>query len=146
MNITRESKIAWEKDEIKNPRLSIKGLVSSELSLEDAEYLIIEGIRKSFSDLKEAIQVNQFNDVKIIMPSLQMVSVDKLDTIDFGIVIIEPEEEPVDDYPGVEWKHPSEMWEEFSRLEVVDEVKVNEVIDTQLAEDELDIIRKSIQK
>lgn len=37
LNILQESKTAWENDEIKNPRLSLKGIESIDLTLEEAE-------------------------------------------------------------------------------------------------------------
>lgn len=90
LNILQESKTAWENDEIKNPRLSLKGIESIDLTLEEAEELIIDNIRRSFQDLRDVMAINQFSDAKLIMPAFQMCSDDKLDVIDFGFNIINP--------------------------------------------------------
>jgi hypothetical protein len=126
LNILQESKTAWENDEIKNPRLSLKGIESLDLSLDEAEELIIENIKKSFQDLRDVMAINQFSEAKLVMPAFQMCSDDKLDVIDFGFNIInpkvqnmdmeDPSDEFIDDETISEWNHPSEMWEEFARM------------------------------
>jgi hypothetical protein len=125
LNILQESKTAWENDEIRNPRLSLNGIKSSEMTLDEAEDFIIEKIRKSFKDLKEVIIINNFSEAKLIMPAFQMCSDDKLDIIDFGFNIINPNNDQneyagddyVDDDETIsEFDHPSEMWEEFAQM------------------------------
>ena len=139
LNILQESKTAWENDEIKNPRLSLKGIESIDLTLEEAEELIIDNIRRSFQDLRDVMAINQFSDAKLIMPAFQMCSDDKLDVIDFGFNIINPNvqedmEDPSDEYVDDEslsdWNHPSEMWEEFAQM-------MNEELEEELLNEEL---------
>lgn len=165
LNILQESKTAWENDEIKNPRLSLKGIESIDLTLEEAEELIIDNIRRSFQDLRDVMAINQFSDAKLIMPAFQMCSDDKLDVIDFGFNIINPNvqedmEDPSDEYVDDEslsdWNHPSEMWEEFAQMmneELEEELLNEELIDENVetdnneedqSESELDFIKKSI--
>ena len=165
LNILQESKTAWENDEIKNPRLSLKGIESIDLTLEEAEELIIDNIRRSFQDLRDVMAINQFSDAKLIMPAFQMCSDDKLDVIDFGFNIINPNvqedmEDPSDEYIDDEslsdWNHPSEMWEEFAQMmnaELEEELLNEELIDENVetdnneedqSESELDFIKKSI--
>lgn len=165
LNILQESKTAWENDEIKNPRLSLKGIESIDLTLEEAEELIIDNIRRSFQDLRDVMAINQFSDAKLIMPAFQMCSDDKLDVIDFGFNIInpnvqedmgDPSDEYVDDESLSDWNHPSEMWEEFAQMmneeleeELIDEELIDEDIETDnneedQSESELDFIKKSI--
>jgi hypothetical protein len=123
LNILQESKTAWENDEIRNPRLSLNGIKSLDLTIDEAEELIIENIRKSFQDLREVISINNFSEAKLVMPAFQMCSDDRLDIIDFGFNIINPNnnqnestDEYVDDETISEWNHPSEMWEEFAQM------------------------------
>lgn len=126
LNILQESKTAWENDEIKNPRLSLKGIESIDLTIDEAEELIIDNIRRSFQDLRDVMAINQFSDAKLIMPAFQMCSDDKLDVVDFGFNIINPNtqnesidyptDEYVDDESLSDWNHPSEMWEEFAQM------------------------------
>lgn len=165
LNILQENKTAWENDEIKNPRLSLKLIESIDLTLEEAEELIIDNIRRSFQDLKKVITINKFSDAKLIMPAFQMCSDDKLDVIDFGFNIINPNVQndmvdPSDDYVDDEslsdWNHPSEMWGEFAQMmnneleETLNEKEI-ENVDKQIeiekedqSESELDFIKKSI--
>lgn len=117
LNITQESKIAWEKNDIKNPRFSIKGITIKDLTIDELEELLIENIQNSLSDLRDAISIGEFKEAKIIMPALQICSTNNLDIIDFGINIINPEQlkdETNDDLINSEWNHPSEMWEDFA--------------------------------
>lgn len=165
LNILQESKTAWENDEIKNPRLSLKGIESIDLTLEEAEELIIDNIRRSFQDLRDVMTINQFSDAKLIMPAFQMCSDDKLDVIDFGFNIInpnvqedmeDPSNEYVDDESLSDWNHPSEMWEEFAQMmneELEEELLNEEPMDDDIktdnneedqSESELDFIKKSI--
>ncbi len=110
LNITQESKTAWEEGRIKNPRFSLIVTDNQDLTLDEVEEILIENIRNSFIELKEALSVNQFIEAKIIMPSLQVCSVDKLDVIDFGINVFDLESDPTDDIVD-EWAHPSELIE-----------------------------------
>lgn len=64
LHITQESKVAWETGEIKNPRLSLKGIESQDLTIDEVEELLIESIRDSFSDLRNVISINEFKEVK----------------------------------------------------------------------------------
>lgn len=172
LNILQESKTAWENDEIKNPRLSLKGIESSDLTLDEAEELIIENIRRSFQDLREVLVINSFSEAKLVMPAFQMCSDDKLDVVDFGLNIINPNtkdgetnEEYVDDETISDWNHPSEMWEEFAQMmeeELEEDLSVGSYantvdLDEEISEDveskeeeeeqsqeELDFIKKSL--
>ena len=169
LHITQESKVAWEKGDIKNPRLSLKGVDEQDLSIDELEELMIESIRDSFSDLRNVLSINEFNEAKIIMPALQMCSTDNLDVVDFGIAIInppdegeEPSEEYVEEQSLSDWNHPSEMWEEFAEMmsdeddeddfdEEYEEEESYEDGDEDDSDDdgfnsesELDIIKKSI--
>lgn len=159
LHITQESKTAWEQGEIKNPRFSLKGTDRQELTIDEVESMLIESIRESFSELREVIDVNEFSEAKIIMPSLQMVSDSKLDVVDFGIVVINPtpeedaikseeEEEYVEEETLSDWNHPSEMWEEFAEMmaeeESEEESEESEEESSKVSEDEMDIIKKRL--
>jgi len=154
LHITQESKTAWEQGLIKNPRLSLKGSDKQDLTIDEVENILIESIRDSFSELREVISINEFSEAKIIMPSLQMVSNDKLDVVDFGLIVIDPiaeEDEYIEEETLSDWNHPSEMWEEFAEMmadesdgEIIeDESEILEE-DTKVSEDEMDIIKKRL--
>jgi hypothetical protein len=140
LNILQDSKVAWEKEEIKNPRFSLKGLEIEELSLDEVEEMIVDSIRKSFSELKGVVLDGEFKEAKIIMPALQMSSTESV--VDFGISIIVSPEENTDESLS-DWNHPSEMWEEFANM--TSEHEDSSEIEETEEENELDIIRKSIE-
>ncbi len=133
LNISQNSKDSWEREEILNPRFSLRGIDIKNLSIDETEDFIINSIKSSFSELRKVISEDEFTEAKIILPSLQMCSDQSV--IDFGINIIESIEDEVDDI-GSDWDHPSEMWEDFAKMNGDD---VNEVV-----ENELDIIKRSI--
>jgi len=162
LHITQESKTAWEQGEIKNPRFSLKGTDRQDLTIDEAESLLIESIRDSFAELREVIDVSEFSEAKIIMPSLQMVSDSKLDVVDFGIVVINPtpdedevdseDEEYVEEETLSDWNHPSEMWEEFAEMMADDESEEEKIEESEeeieepskVSENEMDIIKKRL--
>lgn len=167
LNILQESKLAWENDQIKNPRLSIKGIGSDEMTIDEVEDFLISNIKRYFKDIKDIIPINQFNEAKLIMPAFQMCSDDKLDVVDFGFNIINPSEqnlsEPLDEFTddetGSEWNHPSEMWEEFAEMiekdleEGIENLDIDNIPNDESIQDkdddtsqsEIDFIKRSIE-
>lgn len=148
LNITQTSKSSWENGEIKNPRFSLKGLNTEDLTIDEVEEFLLESIRKSFSDLRNVMDMNEFDEAKVIMPSFQMCSSDKVDVVDFGINVIptlidgEINEEYIEEESLSDWNHPSEMWEEFAKM--MDEEESDDEILEDVSESEMDIINKKL--
>ena len=67
LNILQESKLAWENDQIKNPRLSINGIASDEMTIEEFEDFLITNIISYFKDIKDILSINKFSEAKFIM-------------------------------------------------------------------------------
>lgn len=160
LNITQNSKSSWENGEIKNPRFSLKGLKTENLTIDEVEEFLIESIRNSFNDLRDVMNMNEFAEAKVVMPSFQMCSVDKVDVVDFGINVIpilvddNVNEEYIEEESLSDWNHPSEMWEEFARMNDEDYEEedhkeyegdsYNFNTGEKISENELDIIKKKL--
>jgi len=152
--ISEKEKLSWEKGD-KLPRINLSQYDIIEGSMEDIENHIHDFVKKSFIDIKEAMSINEFDEASIIMPSLQMCSVDGINIIDVNIKIEDIESEDVN------WllKELSEnlmgdleddefLYQEGDIIEGVEEVEeVEESInptEDEIAEMEMDIIRKSL--
>ena len=157
--ISEKEKISWEKGD-KLPRINLSQYEIIDGTLDDIENHIIEFVKKSFTDIKEAMTINEFEEVSIIMPALQMCSVDEIDIIDVNIKIENIE------YDEVQWflkelsngledesyisesERIIEPTEEESDDEYVEEEIINEETENptedEISEMEMDIIRKSI--
>ena len=148
--ISEKEKLSWEKGD-KLPRINLSQYDIIEGSMEDIENHIHDFVKKSFIDIKEAMSINEFDEASIIMPSLQMCSVDGINIIDVNIKIEDIESEDVN------WilKELSEnlmgdleddefLYQEGDIIEGVEEVEesINPTED-EIAEMEMDIIRKS---
>jgi hypothetical protein len=152
--ISEKEKLSWEKDD-KLPRINLSQYDIIEGSMEDIENHIHEFVKKSFIDIKEAMSINEFDEASIIMPALQMCSVDGIDIIDVNIKIDNVESDEV------QWflKELSEnlmgdleddeiLYQEGDIIEGIEEIEeVEESInptEDEIAEMEMDIIRKSL--
>jgi hypothetical protein len=152
--ISEKEKLSWEKDD-KLPRINLSQYDIIEGSMEDIENHIHDFVKKSFIDIKESMSINEFDEASIIMPSLQICSVDGINIIDVNIKIEDIESEDVN------WllKELSEnlmgdleddefLYQEGDIIEGVEEVEeVEESInptEDEIAEMEMDIIRKSL--
>lgn len=149
--ISEKEKLSWEKGE-KLPRINLSQYDIIEGTMEEIENHIHDFVKSSFADIKEAMTINEFNEASIIMPALQMCSIDEIDIIDVNIKIdnIESEE--------VEWflKELSDnlmgdledgeiLDQEGSIIEDVEELEEStNPTEDEIAEMEMDIIRKSL--
>lgn len=167
--ISEKEKLSWEKGD-KLPRINLSQYEIIDGTLDDIEKHIIEFVKKSFTDIKEAMTINEFEEVSIIMPALQMCSVDEIDIIDVNIKIenIEYNEvqwflkelsssltgELVQEFEGeseriiesIEEESDDEYVEsddEYIEEEVINEETENPTAD-EISEMEMDIIRKSL--
>ena len=152
--ISEKEKISWEKGD-KLPRLNLSQYDIIDGTMEDIENHIHDFVKKSFIDIKEAMTINEFDEASIIMPALQICSVDGIDIIDVNIKIENVESDEV------QWflKELSEnlmgdledneiLYQEGDIIEGVEEIEeaeesVNPTED-EIAEMEMDIIRKSL--
>jgi hypothetical protein len=165
--ISENEKLSWEKGE-KLPKITLNQYDITEGTLDDIEQHIIDFIKKSFTDIKEALEINEFTEASVIMPSLQMCSVDEIDVIDMNIEISNTEED------DIEWMikglaneltneltneledEESDVNEDFEESEntidnIIEESDVNEDFEEsqnptedEISEMEMDIIRKSL--
>jgi hypothetical protein len=149
--ISEKEKLSWEKGD-KLPRINLSQYDIIEGTIEEIEDHIHNFVKNSFADIKEAMTINEFNEASIIMPALQMCSIDEIDIIDVNIKIdnIESEE--------VEWflKELSDnlmgdledgeiLDQEGSIIEDVEELEEStNPTEDEIAEMEMDIIRKSL--
>ena len=167
--ISEKEKLSWEKGD-KLPRINLSQYEIIDGTLDDIEKHIIEFVKKSFTDIKEAMTINEFEEVSIIMPALQMCSVDEIDIIDVNIKIENIEynevqwflkelsssltEELVQDFESeseriiepieeVESDEYVESDDEYIEEEVINEETENPTAD-EISEMEMDIIRKSL--
>ena len=152
--ISEKEKISWEKGD-KLPRLNLSQYDIIDGTMEDIENHIHDFVKKSFIDIKEAMTINEFDEASIIMPALQICSVDGIDIIDVNIKIENVESDEV------QWflKELSEnlmgdledneiLYQEGDIIEGVEEIEeaeesVNPTED-EISEMEMDIIRKSL--
>ena len=149
--ISEKEKLSWEKGD-KLPRINLSQYDIIEGTMEDIENHIHDFVKKSFIDIKEAMTINEFDEASIIMPALQMCSVDEIDIIDVNIKIEDTESE------DAEWllRELSEnlmadleddefLYQDDNEVEVIEEIEesVNPTED-EIAEMEMDIIRKSL--
>ena len=160
--------IISEKEKL--PRINLSQYEIIDGTLDDIEKHIIEFVKKSFTDIKEAMTINEFEEVSIIMPALQMCSVDEIDIIDVNIKIENIE------YNEVQWflkelssSLTGELVQEFESeseriIEPIEEVESDEYVESddeyieeevineetenptadEISEMEMDIIRKSL--
>lgn len=155
--ISEKEKLSWEKGD-KLPRINLSQYDIIEGTMDDIENHIHDFVKKSFIDIKEAMTINEFDEVSIIMPALQICSVDGIDIIDVNIKIEDTESE------DVEWllKELSEnlmgdledddefIYQDSNELVggIIEEIEeVDESInptEDEIAEMEMDIIRKSL--
>lgn len=167
--ISEKEKLSWEKGD-KLPRINLSQYEIIDGTLDDIEKHIIEFVKKSFTDIKEAMTINEFEEVSIIMPALQMCSVDEIDIIDVNIKIENIE------YNEVQWflkelssSLTGELVQEFESeseriIEPIEEVESDEYVESddeyieeevineetenptadEISEMEMDIIRKSL--
>ena len=152
--ISEKEKISWEKGD-KLPRLNLSQYDIIDGTMEDIENHIHDFVKKSFIDIKEAMTINEFDEASIIMPALQICSVDGIDIIDVNIKIENVESDEV------QWflKELSEnlmgdledneiLYQEGDIIEGVEEIEeVEESVnptEDEIAEMEMDIIRKSL--
>ena len=152
--ISEKEKLSWEKGD-KLPRINLSQYDIIEGTMDDIENHIHDFVKKSFIDIKEAMTINEFDEASIIMPALQICSVDGIDIIDVNIKIENVESDEV------QWflKELSEnlmgdledneiLYQEGDIIEGVEEIEeaeesVNPTED-EIAEMEMDIIRKSL--
>lgn len=152
--ISEKEKLSWEKGD-KLPRINLSQYDIIEGTMDDIENHIHDFVKKSFIDIKEAMTINEFDEASIIMPALQMCSVDEIDIIDVNIKIENTESE------DVEWilKELSEnlmgdleddefIYQDSNEFEMIEDfVEVEESInptEDEIVEMEMDIIRKSL--
>ena len=166
--ISEKEKLSWEKGD-KLPRINLSQYEIIDGTIDDIEKHIIEFVKKSFTDIKEAMTINEFEEVSIIMPALQMCSVDEIDIIDVNIKIENIE------YNEVQWflkelssSLTGELVQEFESeseriIEPIEEVESDEYVESddeyieevineetenptadEISEMEMDIIRKSL--
>ena len=152
--ISEKEKLSWEKGD-KLPRINLSQYDIIEGTMDDIENHIHDFVKKSFIDIKEAMTINEFDEASIIMPALQMCSVDEIDIIDVNIKIENTESEDVEwilkelsenlmgDLEDDEFHYQDDN--EFEMIEDVVEVEesINPTED-EIAEMEMDIIRKSL--
>ena len=152
--ISEKEKLSWEKGD-KLPRINLSQYDIIEGTMEDIENHIHDFVKKSFIDIKEAMTINEFDEASIIMPALQMCSVDEIDIIDVNIKIENTESEDVEwilkelsenlmgDLEDDEFHYQDDN--EFEMIEDVVEAEesINPTED-EIAEMEMDIIRKSL--
>ena len=152
--ISEKEKLSWEKSD-KLPRINLSQYDIIDGTMEDIENHIHDFVKKSFIDIKEAMTINEFDEASIIMPALQICSVDGIDIIDVNIKIENVESDEV------QWflKELSEnlmgdledneiLYQEGDIIEGVEEIEeaeesVNPTED-EISEMEMDIIRKSL--
>jgi len=152
--ISEKEKLSWEKGD-KLPRINLSQYDIIEGSMEDIENHIHDFVKKSFIDIKEAMSINEFDEASIIMPALQMCSVDGIDIIDVNIKIDNVESDEVQwflkelsenlmgDLEDDEILYQEgDIIEGFEEIEEVEE-SINPTED-EIAEMEMDIIRKSL--
>lgn len=162
--ISENEKLSWEKGE-KLPKMTLNQYEIIEGTLDDIEQHIIDFIKKSFTDIKEALKINEFEEASIIMPALQMCSIDEIDVIDMNIEVSNTEEDDiewmlrglanelaseieVDELEDI----PDEITNQSEEIESEDEYVEEEVIneetenptEDEISEMEMDIIRKSL--
>jgi hypothetical protein len=162
--ISEREKLSWEKGD-KLPKMTLSQYEIIDGTLDDIEQHIIDFIKKSFTDIKEALEINDFEEASIIMPALQMCSVDEIDVIDMNIDVsnteqdelewmlkdisngltdeLEESEELEDDDDIIEPESIIEPTEDSEELEVINEETENPTED-EISEMEMDIIRKSL--
>ena len=158
--ISENEKLSWEKGE-KLPKMTLSQYDITEGTLDDIEQHIIDFIKKSFTDIKEALEINEFIEASIIMPSLQMCSVDEIDVIDMNIEISNTEEDEIEwMIKGLANELTNELEYEDEESEGVDFEESDDVIEEsgvnedfeesqnptedEISEMEMDIIRKSL--
>ncbi len=161
--ISEREKILWEKGEIL-PKITLNQYEIIEGTIDDMEEHIIDFIKRSFSDIRDSLDISKFEEASIIMPSLQMCSTDELDVVDLNIDISNSDDSEL------EWMVRSlsdglmmELNDDYEESEDVDFIDTNEesedvdFIDTnkdfeesqnptedEISEMEMDIIRKSL--
>ena len=150
--ISEKEKLSWEKSD-KLPRINLSQYDIIEGTMEDIENHIHDFVRKSFIDIKEAMNINEFDEASIIMPSLQMCSVDKTNIIDVNIKIEDVESDEVQWFlKELSENIISDLEDDnvvvMSNLPLVEEIEeIEESInptEDEIAEMEMDIIRKSL--
>ena len=164
--ISEREKLSWEKGD-KLPKMTLSQYEIIDGTLDDIEQHIIDFIKKSFTDIKEALEINDFEEASIIMPALQMCSVDEIDVIDMNIDVSNTEQDELewmlkdisngltdeleeseeleddDDDDIIEPESIIEPTEDSEELEVINEETENPTED-EISEMEMDIIRKSL--
>ena len=150
--ISEKEKLSWEKSD-KLPRINLSQYDIIEGTMEAIENHIHDFVRKSFIDIKEAMNINEFDEASIIMPSLQMCSVDKTNIIDVNIKIEDVESDEVQWFlKELSENIISDLEDDnvvvMSNLPLVEEIEeIEESInptEDEIAEMEMDIIRKSL--
>lgn len=149
--ISESEKLSWERGE-KLPQINLSQYDIIEGTLDEIEEHIHEFIKKSFQDIKQTIDINTFEEVSIIMPSLQMCSVDEIDVIDMNIDIAEDEDEDI----GSMIKKLSDglmsdiIEDEISESviddvgEDIDDLDSKNPSESEISEMEMDIIKKNL--
>ena len=164
--ISEKEKLSWEKGD-KLPRINLSQYEIIDGTLDDIEKHIIDFIKKSFTDIKESLEINDFEEASIIMPALQMCSVDEIDVIDMNIDVSNTEQDELewmlkdisngltDELEESEELEDDDIIEPESIIELTkdseeseDEEVINEETENptedEISEMEMDIIRKSL--